>query len=59
MLEEALAEVEKAKEAWTAAREAGKPVAEPRYRPAIYTRHPVARAQFVDCPRVRGLIVSG
>jgi predicted RNase H-like HicB family nuclease len=35
--EEALAEVEKAKEAWlAAARAAGKPVPEPRYRPAIY-----------------------
>ena len=37
--EEALAEVEKAKQAWlTAAREAGKPIPEPRYRPAIYAR---------------------
>jgi predicted RNase H-like HicB family nuclease len=37
--EEALAEVEKAREAWlAAAREAGKPVPEPRYRPAIYVR---------------------
>jgi predicted RNase H-like HicB family nuclease len=37
--EEALAEVETAKEAWlTAAREAGRPVPEPRYRPAIYAR---------------------
>jgi len=35
--EEALAEVERTKEAWLAvAREAGKPVPEPRYRPAIY-----------------------
>jgi predicted RNase H-like HicB family nuclease len=35
--EEALAEVEKAKHAWlTAAREAGKPIPEPRYRRAIY-----------------------
>jgi predicted RNase H-like HicB family nuclease len=35
--EEALAEVEIAKDAWlTAAREAGKPVPEPRYRPLIY-----------------------
>ena len=35
--EEALAEVRKAMEAWiNAAREAGKPVPEPRYRPAIY-----------------------
>ena len=33
----ALAEVEKARDAWlAAAREAGKPVPEPRYRPAIY-----------------------
>ncbi len=37
--EEALAEVERAKQAWiAAAREAGRPLAEPRYRPAIYTR---------------------
>jgi predicted RNase H-like HicB family nuclease len=37
--EQALAEVEQAKEAWLlAAREAGRPVPEPRYRPAIYTR---------------------
>jgi predicted RNase H-like HicB family nuclease len=37
--EEALAEVEIAKEAWlTAAREAGRPVPQPRYRPAIYAR---------------------
>lgn len=37
--EEALAEVEKAKEAWlAAARDAGKPIPEPRYRPAIYAR---------------------
>jgi predicted RNase H-like HicB family nuclease len=35
--EEALAEVKKAKEAWiAAAREAGRPIPEPRYRPAIY-----------------------
>ena len=35
--EEALAEVEKAKDAWlTAAREAGREIPEPRYRPAIY-----------------------
>ena len=35
--EQALAEVRKAMEAWiNAAREAGKPVPEPRYRPAIY-----------------------
>ncbi len=35
--EEALAEVELAKHAWlAAAREAGKPIPEPRYRPAIY-----------------------
>jgi predicted RNase H-like HicB family nuclease len=35
--EEALAEVEKAKEAWLeAARDAGKPVPPPQYRPAIY-----------------------
>jgi predicted RNase H-like HicB family nuclease len=34
---EALAEVEKAKTAWLdSAREAGKPVPKPRYRPAIY-----------------------
>jgi predicted RNase H-like HicB family nuclease len=37
--EEALAEVEIAREAWlAAAREGGRPVPEPRYRPAIYTR---------------------
>jgi predicted RNase H-like HicB family nuclease len=35
--EEALAEVEKAKEAWlTVARETGKTIPEPRYRPVIY-----------------------
>jgi predicted RNase H-like HicB family nuclease len=35
--EEALAQVKLAKEAWLqAAREAGKPVPPPRYRPAIY-----------------------
>jgi predicted RNase H-like HicB family nuclease len=35
--EEALAEVEKAKSAWlAAARDAGKIVPQPRYRPAIY-----------------------
>ena len=34
---EALAEVERAKTAWlAAAKETGKPVPEPRYRPAIY-----------------------
>jgi predicted RNase H-like HicB family nuclease len=37
--EEALAEVERAKRVWlAAAREAGKQVPEPRYRPAIYAR---------------------
>lgn len=37
--EEALAEVQKAKTAWLeAAAVAGKPIPEPRYRPAIYTR---------------------
>lgn len=37
--EEALAEVERAKQAWlAAAREAGKRIPEPRYRPAIYAR---------------------
>lgn len=37
--EEALAEVERAKDAWiVAAREAGKLIPEPRYRPAIYAR---------------------
>jgi hypothetical protein len=37
--EEALAEVGKAKEAWLlAAREAGRSIPEPRYRPAIYVR---------------------
>ena len=35
--QEALAEVEKAKDAWlAAAREAGKPIPPPRYRPVIY-----------------------
>ncbi len=35
--EEALSEVRKAMRAWVeAAKEAGKPVPEPRYRPAIY-----------------------
>jgi len=35
--EEALAEVEQAKRAWLAvALEAGSPIPEPRYRPAIY-----------------------
>ena len=35
--EEALAEVEQAKKAWlAAAAEAGKPIPEPRYRPALY-----------------------
>ena len=37
--EEALAEVEKAKDVWlAAARDAGKTIPEPRYRPAIYSR---------------------
>ncbi len=36
---EALAEVERAKRAWIeAAQEAGRPIPEPRYRPAIHTR---------------------
>jgi len=35
--EEAVAEVSKAKEAWLAtAKESGKPIPRPRYRPAIY-----------------------
>lgn len=35
--EQALAEVERAKQAWLeAARQAGKPIPEPRYRPVIY-----------------------
>jgi predicted RNase H-like HicB family nuclease len=35
--EQALAEVELAKQAWLdAARQAGKPIPEPRYRPVIY-----------------------
>ncbi len=35
--EEALAEMERAKEAWlAAARDTGRPIPEPRYRPAIY-----------------------
>jgi len=34
---DALAEVQRAKEAWlAAARSAGKPIPKPRYRPAIY-----------------------
>jgi predicted RNase H-like HicB family nuclease len=38
---EALAELEKAKEAWLeAAREAGRPVFPPRYRPLIYQASP-------------------
>jgi len=37
--EEALAQVKRAKEAWIlAARESGKPIPPPRYRPAIYQR---------------------
>ena len=37
--EAALAEVERANEAWlAAARVAGKPIPEPRYRPAIYAQ---------------------
>jgi predicted RNase H-like HicB family nuclease len=37
--EKALAEVERAREAsLVAVREAGRPIPEPRYRPAIYTR---------------------
>jgi predicted RNase H-like HicB family nuclease len=37
--EEALAEVEIAKDAWlSAARDAGRPIPKPRYRPAIYAR---------------------
>lgn len=37
--EVALAEVERAKEAWLAsAREAGRSIPEPRYRPALYAR---------------------
>ncbi len=37
--EEALAEVEIAKEAWLdVAQEDGRPIPEPRYRPAIYAR---------------------
>jgi predicted RNase H-like HicB family nuclease len=37
--EAALAEVERAKEAWLAsARETGRSIPEPRYRPAIYAR---------------------
>jgi len=35
--EQALAEVERAKQAWLeAARQIGKPIPEPRYRPVIY-----------------------
>jgi len=37
--ERAVAEVAKAKDAWlAAAREAGRPIPVPRYRPAIYPR---------------------
>lgn len=37
--EEALAEVERAKQVWlAAARETGRQIPEPRYRPAIYAR---------------------
>lgn len=37
--EEAVAEVDRAKQAWlAAARETGRQVPEPRYRPAIYAR---------------------
>jgi predicted RNase H-like HicB family nuclease len=37
--EEALAEVELARDAWlAAAQEDGRPIPEPRYRPAIYIR---------------------
>jgi predicted RNase H-like HicB family nuclease len=37
--EKALAEVERAKQAWlAAAKETGKQIPEPRYRPAIYAR---------------------
>ena len=37
--EEAVAQVERAKLAWlTAAREAGRPIPEPRYRPSIHTQ---------------------
>jgi predicted RNase H-like HicB family nuclease len=37
--EEALAEVKRAKEAWlAAARDAGRAIPPPRYRPAIYAR---------------------
>lgn len=37
--EEALAEVEQAKRAWlAAARQEGRPIPEPRYRPPIYAR---------------------
>jgi predicted RNase H-like HicB family nuclease len=45
--EEALAEVEKAKKAWLdAARAAGKPIPEPRYRPAIYAREVGSTSRF-------------
>jgi predicted RNase H-like HicB family nuclease len=40
--EQALAEVEQARQAWlAAAREAGRQIPEPRYRPAVYARQPV------------------
>jgi predicted RNase H-like HicB family nuclease len=39
--EKALAELDRAKEAWLeAAREAGKPIPTPRYRPVIYQTSP-------------------
>jgi predicted RNase H-like HicB family nuclease len=39
--EQALAELEQAKQAWLeAAREAGKPIPTPRYRPVIYQTSP-------------------
>jgi predicted RNase H-like HicB family nuclease len=39
--EEALAEVRRAKDAWLdVAREMGKPIPQPRYRPAIYQASP-------------------
>jgi len=38
--EQALAEVARAREAWMqGARQAGKPIPPPRYRPAIYQAH--------------------
>ena len=52
--EQALAEVEKAREAWLqAARDAGRPIPQPRYRPLIYQTadHTFAPPVVRDEPR--------